>query len=498
MFDAWNAVDFSPSDTLSGIGDSLMPAVEGLVSDVQAGAGKLTELAEKVPNAVPDVSALAGMADELRGRLAGLMTGSVSVLCVHPWQQGVGDRKGDYAWLTPENALASLSARCVPACLTGDAPQGGAALVLVVTAPDLSAFMDALGAFNSVFPLRELEQAGHRAAALATLELDKFVIPKAPCFPPWEWLTPGTPSTGAAFEQVTGTVLARMEATKAAATAPLDALKQAGERLQTQLGAAVKKIDALKQAMQGTNASWFGAYLSGDLGELSRDLSLIAPPANAAHKLTAALLFVGSAPQLAYFQETFLPMITMRLDDYKVPGFGLRVSGSFTLKKQDASGDTSSTAKAEKGIKAKTLTVTTQIRYKDESDLRELIRVSEAKGGSGAKVYTIANTTANAAGIRQVVFSDRVSWDEQEGRKCWNVQFTLAEHKSVPERAEARAKAKPASAGQNAGGTVEGATGTGEKSAEEKPGKLMQFLNYVEKELVGDYESSSSETADKK
>ena len=199
-FDAWNAVDFSPSDTLSGIGDSLMPAVEGLVSDVQAGAGKLTELAEKVPNAVPDVSALAGMADELRGRLAGLMTGSVSVLCVHPWQQGVGDRKGDYAWLTPENALASLSARCVPACLTGDAPQGGTALVLVVTAPDLSAFMYALGAFNGVFPLRELEQAGRRAAALATLELDKFVIPKAPCFPPWEWLTPGTPSTGAAFE----------------------------------------------------------------------------------------------------------------------------------------------------------------------------------------------------------------------------------------------------------------------------------------------------------
>ena len=53
-FDAWNAVDFFPSGTLSGIGDSLMPAVEGLASDVQAGAGKLTELAEKVPNAVPD------------------------------------------------------------------------------------------------------------------------------------------------------------------------------------------------------------------------------------------------------------------------------------------------------------------------------------------------------------------------------------------------------------------------------------------------------------
>ena len=41
MFDAWNAVDFSPSETLNGIGNALMPAVEGLASDVQAGAEKL-------------------------------------------------------------------------------------------------------------------------------------------------------------------------------------------------------------------------------------------------------------------------------------------------------------------------------------------------------------------------------------------------------------------------------------------------------------------------
>ena len=139
-----------------------------------------------------------------------------------------------------------------------------------------------------------------------------------------------------------------MEAAKAAATAPLDALKQAGERLQTQLGAAVE--DRRPQAghagherklVRGVPVRRSGRAFAGLVAHRA--------PANAAHKLTAALLFVGSAPQLAYFQETFLPMITMRLDDYKVPGFGLRVSGSFTLKKQDASGDTSSTAKAEKG-----------------------------------------------------------------------------------------------------------------------------------------------------
>lgn len=91
-------------------------------------------------------------------------------------------------------------------------------------------------------------------------------------------------------------------------------------------------------------------------------------------------------------------MMFLRLDDYTVPGFGLRVSGAFQLKKVDASGETSSTTKADKGTKGKTLTVTTQIRYQDEADLRELIRISEAKGsGESGKVYTITNTTANAA-----------------------------------------------------------------------------------------------------
>ena len=61
MINVWNAIDFAPSSSLTQLTDALQPAVEGLVSDVQAGAGKLTELAEKVPNAVPDVSALAGM-----------------------------------------------------------------------------------------------------------------------------------------------------------------------------------------------------------------------------------------------------------------------------------------------------------------------------------------------------------------------------------------------------------------------------------------------------
>ena len=93
-----------------------------------------------------------------------------------------------------------------------------------------------------------------------------------------------------------------------------------------------------------------------------------------------------------------------------------------------------------------------------------------------------------------MVFSDRVSWDEQEGRKCWNVQFTLAEYKSVPERAEAREKAKPASAGQNAGGTVSPA---GEGAGEEKLEGIWRYVKGFNDWIAG-YGSVDSETADKK
>lgn len=86
-----------------------------------------------------------------------------------------------------------------------------------------------------------------------------------------------------------------------------------------------------------------------------------------------------------------------------------------------------------------------------------------------------------------------MSWDEQEGRKCWNVQFTLAEHKSVPERAEAREKAKPASAGQNNGSAVVSASGD---ARTEELGGFWAWLKERDKFIGGYGPSSDSETGD--
>lgn len=131
----------------------------------------------------------------------------------------------------------------------------------------------------------------------------------------------------------------------------------------------------------------------------------------------------------------------LRLGSYNVPGYGLKVKGGMEIFEEEISGETSGTDTAHKGIKAKTLAVSLNIMFKDESKLQELIRTLEAKDGNGEmKVYTVANLTANAGGITQVSCCERVEWDEQEGKRAWSVTFKLREYLSVPEKVEQRQK----------------------------------------------------------
>lgn len=134
----------------------------------------------------------------------------------------------------------------------------------------------------------------------------------------------------------------------------------------------------------------------------------------------------------------------MRLDDFNVPGYGLSVTGSLDIRTADLSGETSGTDAVSKGTKGKKLDVSLSIRFEDEADLRDLIRVAEARGNGGRlKVYTVANTTANAAGVRQARFEGAVRWQEKDGLRAWDVSFALREYLSNPERVEQREAALP-------------------------------------------------------
>ena len=145
------------------------------------------------------------------------------------------------------------------------------------------------------------------------------------------------------------------------------------------------------------------------------------------------------------------------LDDYTVPGFGLTASLTLPIKDEDASGDSSSTSKAEKGKKGKKLEVKTKIRFKDEDKLTEFMALAESMSKGDGRLFIITNRIANAAGMRQGRFSGDVKIDPQEGLAMWELSFSLAEHKSVPERAEEREATPAVSAQQNNGGKVDAA-----------------------------------------
>ncbi len=132
----------------------------------------------------------------------------------------------------------------------------------------------------------------------------------------------------------------------------------------------------------------------------------------------------------------------LRRCNFNVPGYGLKVNGDLEIRTDELSGETSGSDTVNKGVKPKTLTVSLNIRFIDEADLRDLVRVAQAgKSNGDLVVYTIVNRTANAAGIRQVSFTDHFRWTEQEGPRAWSVSFTLREYLSVPERVEQRGKA---------------------------------------------------------
>ena len=171
----------------------------------------------------------------------------------------------------------------------------------------------------------------------------------------------------------------------------------------------------------------------------------------------------------------------LRLGDFNVPGYGLSVTGDLEIRTEDLSGETSATDSAEKGVKPKALTVSLSIRFADEQDLRDLIRVAEAKNSDGSmKIYTVTNRTANAAGVRQVRFTDHVRWQEQDGLQAWSVSFTLREYLSVPERVEQREAQASTEAQASEGKVVAGSTA---EQVQEPQTNFERLLSVADKVL---------------
>lgn len=173
----------------------------------------------------------------------------------------------------------------------------------------------------------------------------------------------------------------------------------------------------------------------------------------------------------------------MRLNDFSVPSDSLNVRGGFRIEAQSMAGNTSGTDRTSEGIKPKTFNVSLLVKFKNASQLTQLVRIAEAVDSNGKqRIYDVVDPTINVASVRQVQFTDNVSWREDGDLHAWQVSFALIEYKSVPEKAEMR-QAPQAAAPQTAPGE-EIAAGEPVEEAEAEATRFEKFLGRIDKALA--------------
>lgn len=297
-------VTFTPPSSVDGIADGLSPSLDAIGSTLATGAGRLASLGGASSAPVPGLN---GMGD-MRGQATGMFAEPVPYLAVTPYQRGVGQHRGEHAYLTPTGAIRAVSARLgdMPSLTTGGLPGTDTGLVLVVmAAPDAGRFATSLQRFNAVMPLVELQQAQRRAGALATLEEDKFKVPPAPGYPAWGKASPRRGATGRATDVALGAQLALGEGREAATASPVDRLQGFATRQAATMQRRRADLASLGSSMTGTDPGWFGIYLEGLVAEVARLLGRFVPPLDDAFKCCAAVCWYGRRQQVAYYKEAF-------------------------------------------------------------------------------------------------------------------------------------------------------------------------------------------------
>jgi hypothetical protein len=170
----------------------------------------------------------------------------------------------------------------------------------------------------------------------------------------------------------------------------------------------------------------------------------------------------------------------LTLDGEPIIMKSMRVSASMQFQDKDQSGQTSSTSSAEQGAKGKDIDVSGLIPFKEDRMLSRLFELADAKGNGGKRhVYRVGSLLAKSVKVRQAKFAGRITASEQEGLLAWQVQFTLKEFNSVPEKREQRVPKQAPTVGQ---GTDNTSTAKGGGKGEGEP-DLSSFERYVLKPM---------------
>ncbi|MBU6950988.1 hypothetical protein [Hahella sp. HN01] len=296
---SWRLTAFSASNTEAQAVALAAPILAGADASLAEASTRINGLSLAYsPNPLATQASEAAAAREA---YQALMRYEGRVLCVHPFQEGVGDGSGLYRYLSAPNAAARLAAKLTDAQDTGR-PRGQLdAVAVLIVARDLAGFAERLAAFNAVFPAPELQLAQRRAAQLATLEQEKWLLPDAPLTPPWTARDGVQIPRLAQHGRAVGAQLATAQGYAAETPSPMAELQAVIEQKRQRLKELQSHYNELKGQLNGQTG--FALYAQGDASAVAAQLQAGAPGHE--YVLTAGALFVANAGQLTFLKETF-------------------------------------------------------------------------------------------------------------------------------------------------------------------------------------------------
>lgn len=297
-------LSLTPPPALDALAGDLASSLEDVGSSFAAGAGSLGGLGLPDLPPMPDLPGSPPSAGELRGAQSSLLSKQPQCLMLSPYDYGLGQHRGEAAWLTPVDALHNLATRLGNFSAVG----GTGAMVLVLAASVEQAGMaHMLQSLNAAFPLPELQKLERRAKGVANLDTDKFVIPAAPTWPPQSQRGPESLPLSREASRAVGAQLALAEGREAAQKPLGEVMRDFAQRRQAAVNKASQDLQAIAGQLAGGAdlSGWFGIYLEGAAAEVTRLLAGMAPPLDEVFKCATVLCWYGEKEEVAYYKELF-------------------------------------------------------------------------------------------------------------------------------------------------------------------------------------------------
>lgn len=304
---SFRPVRMTPPASAADLSGGMAAALDAVGGSLSGGMGGIDNLGLPSPPSLPDLPGSPPDAATLRRRQSALLSRKARFLCLSPYNYGVGQRRGEAAWLTPEALLVEAALRVGELDDIPGLDLDRALLLIITAAPEQDTLAQACDAMSRAFPMPEVQRLARRSRGVANLERDKFTIPPTPSAPAWGESSPERLPVSRETARLLGAGLAQAEGREAAAKDPAAVLADFGQRREARMRNDAAALRTIMGSLQGEGdlTGWYGIYLEGLAAECARLLARVAPPLDAAYKCAACLVWYGSVEEVAYYKELF-------------------------------------------------------------------------------------------------------------------------------------------------------------------------------------------------